>query len=56
MINPAHPAIARAKAAEIAVAAARPRHAAPERDDSRTPSRRSPLRAWRLRRPAAQAG
>jgi hypothetical protein len=52
MIHTAHPAIARAQAAEIAIAAARPRHAAPARDDSRRTRRRE----WRLRRLASQAG
>jgi hypothetical protein len=62
MINLVHPAIARAQAAEIALAAERRRHPAPPRPSGRTPiaDPRGPLRrlgaGLLLRRPAAHAG
>jgi hypothetical protein len=62
MIHPIHPAIARAQAAEIALANHRREHPAPPRDTHGTPSapRRTTLRrlavAALLRRPAAQTG
>jgi hypothetical protein len=58
MTNLIHPAVARAQAAEIALAADHPRHVAPPRGTDRTRAGgTSPRRFARLvRRPAAQTG
>jgi hypothetical protein len=62
MTNLIHPAVARAQAAEIALAAEARRHVAPPRhgDRTRIADRRAGLRRFAaellLRRPAAQTG